>query len=197
MRFACPPYLVDALLDTAAGAVEAGADTQPFSHNLARFLAARMPAFAGVCTYAACRLQARVARFETIGDAALVVKLRQASAAAHNALAHLLPAHLGGTGVSGGGDGSGQPAPKIPQVDADEEAAALQLLRNQIRALCMLLAPAVAPAVIVTRRLRTTEKYEEQAGEIARAGLGHRPPLAGLTLRYAVGCGWRGRVGNR
>ena len=58
-RFACPPYLGDALLDLSAGAVEAAADTQPFSHNLARFLAARVPAFAGVCTYAACRLQAR------------------------------------------------------------------------------------------------------------------------------------------
>ena len=179
-----------------------------------------------------------MARFETIADAALVVKLRQASAAAHNALSHLLPPHLGGTGASGGGDGSGPQPPKIPQVDADEEAAALLLLRNQvrvpdgdagndsrkswqchvqalqeqrfdhlffdarfltasmwplslppppahqIRALCMLLAPAVAPALIITKRLRTTEKYEEQAGEIVRAGLGHRPPLAGLTLRF-------------
>ena len=39
-----PADLANALLDLSAGAVEAAADTQPFSHNLARFRAARVPA---------------------------------------------------------------------------------------------------------------------------------------------------------
>jgi hypothetical protein len=129
--------------------------------------------FHGICTYAACRLQARIARFEPLADDVTIKKLRQASIAAHSTKPDPTSTE-----------------PAVPQIDLEDEAAAVRLLRNQVRALCMLLTPAMSATAVVHNRLRTSELYEEQVVEILKNGYGFRPPLAGLTLSQQSQQNW-------